>query len=176
MLQMSVRRDYGASSMNGIRAVDGMLAPPPSSDELHDWLAGRWALLFSHPDDFASYGFEADRWLVYLRSAFDSLRLRPIAVGYDDGSGWISQIGGRFIAGYEVDELVPQLRSCTRSKSGERSAEHFVTILDGSAHARRTTLYRPGSETPSIIELVQTAAHLRERGVPTSVRRILQSV
>lgn len=170
MLQMSVRRDYDTGVMNGL------MSSASPSEELRRWLAGRWALLFSDPDDFANYGFEADRWLMYIQNAFDSLRLRPIAAGYDDGSGWISQIGGRFIPRYEVGELVPQLRGCTRSKEAQSAAEHFVTILDGSGHARRTLLYRPGSEIPSIVELVQTAVHLRERGAPTSVRRILQSV
>jgi hypothetical protein len=170
MLQMSVRRDYGTSTMNG------WLTSPSSPDQLRRWLAGRWALLFSHPDDFANYGFETDRWLVYLQSAFDSLRLRPIAIGYDDGSGWVSQTGGRFIPNYEISELVPQLRSCTQPKAGQSAAEHFVTILDATARARRTMLYSPSGEIPSVIELAHTAAHLRERSVPASVRRILQSV
>lgn len=170
MVQMSVRHDFDSGVLATLRSS---VSP---SDELRHWLAGRWAVLFSNPDDFADYGFEADRWLMYMQNTFDSLRLRPIAAGYDEGSGWISQIGGRFIPRYEVDELVPQLGGCTRSSARPHGAEHFVTILDGSAQARRTLLYRPGSEIPSIVELVQTAVHLRERGVPTSVRRILQSV
>ena len=35
-----------------------------STERLHRWLGGRWSLLFSHPEDFASHGFEADRWVV----------------------------------------------------------------------------------------------------------------
>jgi hypothetical protein len=170
MLQMSVRRD------RDFGVLSGLMSSALPSDDLRRWLAGRWALLFSHPDDFASYGFEADRWLVYMQNVFDDLRLRPVAAGHDDGSGWVSQIGGRFIPGYEVDGLVPQLRGRMRSSAGQSEPEHFVTILDGSANARRTLLYRPGSQNPSIVELVQTAVHLRERGVPKSVRRILQSV
>lgn len=178
MLRMSVRRDYGTS------AINGLLASPASPNQLRQWLAGRWALLFSHPDDFAHYGFETDRWLVYLRNAFDSLRLRPIAIGHSDGSGWISQTGGHFIPSYEVSELVPQLRGCTQPRMGPRvgprvgrcAAEHFVTILDASTRARRTFLYSPAAEVPSVIELAHAAAHLRERAMPASVRRILQSV
>jgi hypothetical protein len=166
MLQLSVRRDHHTCVLNEMMSQD---AP---SDSLGRWLAGRWALVFSHPEDFASYGFEADRWLVYLRNTFDSLRLRAVAIGHDDGSGWISAIGGRFIPSYEANELLPQLQGSAFAKS---APEHFVTILDGSAHARRTMLYRPGNESPSIIGLAETAVHLRERGTPTSVRRILQS-
>lgn len=166
MLQMSVRRDYSTCILNE------MMPQEASSDSMERWLAGRWALLFSHPEDFASYGFEADRWLVYLRHTFDSLRLRAVAIGHDDGSGWISAVGGRFIPSYQAKQLLPQLQDGAFAKS---APEHFVTILDGSAHARRTMLYRPGSESPSIIGLAETAVHLRERGAPTSVRRILQS-
>lgn len=171
MRQMSVRRDYG------IGVISAPRASAASSAQLRRWLAGRWALLFSHPDDFASGGFEADRWQVYVRSAFDILRVRAIAIGHDQGSGWIPQIGGRFISGREADDLVPQLRNWTSLNVGKSAAEHFVTILDGSARARRTFLYESGGHVPSVIALVQTASHLRERAVvPTSARRILHSV
>lgn len=170
MLLMSVRRDYGISLANGLPTS------PSSPDRLRRWLAGRWALLFSHPDDFADYGFETDRWLVYLQSAFDSLGLRPIAIGYDDGSGWISQTGGRFIPNHEAGELVPQLRGCMQPKMGQGATDHFVTILDASARARRTLLYSPGGEIPSVIQLAHSAAQLRDRVVPAAVRRILRSV
>jgi hypothetical protein len=164
MLQVSVRRDYRTCILNE------MMSQAAPSDSLRRWLAGRWALLFSHPEDFASYGFEADRWLVYLRSTFDSLRVRAIAIGHDDRSGWISAIGGRFIPSYEAEDLLPEVQGRAFAES---TPERFVTILDGSARARRTMLYRP-NENPSVIELAETAVHLRERGVPTSVRRLLQ--
>ncbi|MDY6946811.1 MAG: hypothetical protein SXG53_13920 [Pseudomonadota bacterium] len=173
MAQLSVRRDFHTG------VLTGLMSSASPADQLRDWLAGRWAVLFSNPDDFADYGFEADRWLMYTQNTFDSLRLRPIAVGYDS-SGWISQIGGRLISRSEANALVHQSSSwpSSRQRSSARhdGPEHFATILDGSANARRTVLYRPASGTPSLIELVQTAVHLRERGVPTSVSRILQSV
>lgn len=170
MLQMAVRRDYGI----GIGLIEGALSYTSSLDQLRDWLAGRGALLFSHPEDFASYGFEADRWIVYLQEAFDRLRLRAMAIGHDDGSGWISQLGGRFIASYEVGDLVPQLRGGAFAKTA--ASEHFVTILDSSGRARRTFVYQPGGQVPSIIELAHTAAQLCERAAPASIRRVLQSV
>lgn len=165
MLQMSVRRDYG------IDVVEGALSSLSPTGQLRDWLCDRWALLFSHPGDFADYGFEADRWLVYLQDTFASLQLRTIGVGYGDESSWLAQLGGRFLPGYEVDDLVPQLRG-----RKQNAREHFVVILDGEARARRTFLYQPGSDTPSIIGLAQMAARLCERASSTSVRRILQSV
>lgn len=170
MLQMSVRRDYG------IDVVEGALSTLSPPDQLSRWLAGRWALLFSHPRDFATHGFEADRWLVCLRDTFNSLRLRAIAVGYGDASSWVTQIGGLFLPTYEVEDLVPPLQDQACAKTGQSEPEHFVTILDNSVRARRTFLYRADSQAPSVIELAQTAGRLCERAGATSVRRILRSV
>lgn len=44
-------------------------SPLPAA-ALRRWLSGRWALLFSHANDYAAYGFESDRWLVHVQEAF----------------------------------------------------------------------------------------------------------
>ncbi|HEY0682088.1 MAG TPA: hypothetical protein VGD45_07150 [Steroidobacter sp.] len=161
MLQLSVRLDYGTC------AFDAMT----SSDPLRRWLEGRWALLFSHPEDFGGAGFEADRWLVYVRDAFVSQRLRPIGIGigYGDGADWISQAGGRFIPRHVANDLLPS--------EAQRTSDHFVTILDDTLRARRTLLYKPGNDVPCAIDLAHTAAHLRARAAcgfssPDSAERL----
>lgn len=159
MLQMSVKRGYGGAVVNAMSSA-------PASVLLRRWLSGRWALLFSHPEDFAHHGFEADRWLMCLRDAFENLELKAVAVGDGDDGSWISKIGGRFIAKNDADDFMPSQWS---------ARERFVTIFDGSVRARRTLLYWGGSQAPSAIELAQTAAHLRAQSA-SSVRRVLQSV
>lgn len=161
MLQMSVRRDHATFNFNAISSMS-------SSEPLRRWLEGRWVLLFSHPADFAGAGFEADRWLVYVRDAFASLRLRAIGIGYGDGAGWISQTGGRLVPHYVAEDFLPS--------EVQETSEHFVTILDSTLCARRTLLYTPGVDVPCAIELAHTATHLRTRGGSASVRRILQGV
>lgn len=161
MLQMSVNRDYGIDVIHTLALS--------SSDGLQRWLGGRWALLFSHPEDFATHGFEADRWVECLREEFDRLGLRVIAAGGKQRRGWISQVGGRFVQSYEVDELMP-------ADWHVGPHEHFVTIFDGALRARRTIVYAAGAQVPSPIELAQAAAGLRSKTVPASVGRILQSV
>ncbi|MBM0106434.1 hypothetical protein JM946_17015 [Steroidobacter sp. S1-65] len=161
MLQMSVRGDYATFNFNAISSSS-------SSDPLRRWLEGRWALLFSHPGDFAAAGFEADRWLVYVRDAFASLPVRPIGIGGGDGAGWISQTGGRLVPHDVAEDFLPA--------EVRETSEHFVTILDSTLRARRTLLYTPGIDVPCAIELAHTAAHQRTRGGSPSVRRILQGV
>jgi hypothetical protein len=50
-----------------------------SAPLLRDWLAGDWALLFSHPADFQDQGLERDRWLEILRDEFRVRGVRPVA-------------------------------------------------------------------------------------------------
>ena len=66
---------------------EGLLAAPA----LRRWLHGRWALLFSHPDDFAAYGFESDRWLVHVQEAFAATDIRPLALAGRHETGWVTR-------------------------------------------------------------------------------------
>lgn len=161
MLQRSVNRDYG------IDVVHSLAVPP--ADGLRRWLGDRWTLLFSHPEDFSTRYFEVDRWVECLREEFERLNLRVISVSGSDRRGWIPQVGGRLVAPYEVDDLMP-------ADFQVRPDEHFVTIFDGALRARRTIVYSVGTRVPSPIELAQSAAGLRSRTLPASVGRILQSV
>ncbi len=47
----------------GVWQVEPHIEQAVGIASLRGWLHGSWGLLFSHADDFASYGFEADRWL-----------------------------------------------------------------------------------------------------------------
>jgi hypothetical protein len=141
---------------------------------LRRWLRGDWALLFSHADDFASYGFEADRWLVHVGEAFAAAGIRPLLVGpsaaADDGAGWLGEIGGvaadlrmnearRFpiARGTHEHSLLTAISSAT---------SRFVMILDDSLRLRRTFTYTIQDRLPSPIDLVAIAASVR-----TQVRR-----
>lgn len=148
MLQMSVNREYGLDVIHAIALS--------STERLHRRLGGRWSLMFSHPEDFASHGFEADRWVSCLSEDLQRLDVAVIAPRGSFRRGWVSEVGGHFISSHEVDDLLP----------GDWHAsphEHFVTILDGSMRARRTIVYAAGTAVPSPIELAQTAAGLRSR-------------
>ena len=151
MLQMSVNRDYGLDAIHAIASS--------STERLHRWLSGRWSLLFSHPEDFASHGFEADRWVSCLAEDLERLDLAVVASGETHHRSWVSHVGGRFIPSHEVHELLPRDWRVNPN-------EHFVTILDGAMRARRTIVYAAGTNVPSPIDLAQTAAGLRARELP----------
>jgi hypothetical protein len=73
-----------------VTVPEGPLAAPA----VRRWLHGRWALLFSHPDDFAAYGFESDRWLVHVQEAFAATDIRPLALAGGHEAGWVTEAGG----------------------------------------------------------------------------------
>ena len=151
MLQISVKRDFGLDAIHAIALS--------STDRLHQWLGGRWSLLFSHPEDFASRGFEADRWVYCLCEELERLDLAVVGAGASFRRSWVSQVGGRFIRSNEVEDLLP-------GDWRVNAHEHFVTILDAGMRARRTIVYAAGTDVPSPIELAQAAAGLRARALP----------
>jgi hypothetical protein len=134
-------------------------AAPLSLAALRRWLNGQWGLLFSHPDDFASYGFEANRWLVHVREAFAATGVRPLALAgrqTSPASDWITAVGG-CIAG-PIDELALD--------HGRR----FVITLDDSLRARRTFYYTLQDRLPSPMDLALAAERLRRQCVERTAR------
>lgn len=116
---------------------------------LRKWLRGRWALVFSHPDDFADYGFEADRWIDQVKEAFDADSIAAVAISTrapGDHAGWIPAVGGCFISQRTFDSIV----SCSPGR-------RFVMALDEALQLRRTFLYSGTDRLPSPIGLAAWA-------------------
>ncbi|MET0533578.1 MAG: hypothetical protein ABW171_05080 [Steroidobacter sp.] len=141
---------------------------------LKGWLRDRWALLFSHPDDFASYGFEADRWIEQVRATFDGEAITALAVGAEsscEGGNWIEAVGGRLISHRMLDGIAT-LSDWPRRDATDR---RFVMILDGALELQRTFFYTSTARVPSPIDLAVMAANCRCRasaGVVSMQRQI----
>jgi hypothetical protein len=133
---------------------------------LRRWLHGRWALLFSHPDDFAAYGFESDRWLVHVQEAFAATDIRPLTLPGHHHSGWVSEVGG-CVTSLALDEIqrYPVARASReeslRSAAFEPSAR-FVMTLDAALRLRRTFVYTKQDRLPSPMDLAVLAKGARD--------------
>src|SRR5690606_30948614 len=140
-----------------LKLADLGTSPIHSIASLRGWLQGAWGLLFSHPDDFACYGFEVDRWMVHVREAFESTRVKPLALvapGQNLSSMWLEEVGGCGIAIRPRDAqrcaaspaaAQPLIRAITSATT------RFVLIFDEALHPRRTYAYTPGDRLPSPI-------------------------
>ena len=132
---------------------------------LRSWLHGRWALLFSHPDDFAAYGFESDRWLVHVQEAFAATGIRPLALAGRHEAGWVAEVGG-CATSLALDEIqrYPVARDSReetlRSAAFEQSAR-FVMTLDSGLRLRRTFVYTQRDRLPSPMDLAALAQGVR---------------
>lgn len=145
-----------------VSAPDSPLAAPA----LRRWLHGRWALLFSHADDFAAYGFESDRWLVHVQEAFAAADVRPLALADSQEAGWVTEVGGSTTT-LALDEIqrYPVARDSReevlRSAAFDGSTR-FVLTLDSGLRLRRTFVYTQRDRLPSPMDLAALAREVRD--------------
>jgi hypothetical protein len=121
-------------------------SPLPAA-ALRRWLHGRWALLFSHADDFAAYGFESDRWLIHVYEAFAAADVRPLALADRQEAGWVTEVGG-----------------CTTTLRFDLDSR-FVLTLDAALRVRRTFVYAQGDRLPSPMDLAALAREARDKAL-----------
>jgi alkyl hydroperoxide reductase subunit AhpC len=139
---------------------------------LRDWLQGRWGLLFSHPHDFASYGFEMDRWLVHTQQALAASRVAALAIANGSDapqSSWINEIGGadiviRWSDAHRIGGVM-QARERSLISTVINQTTRFVLVIDESLRPRRTYAYSPTDRLASPIELAWMTHRLRERSL-----------
>jgi hypothetical protein len=140
-------------------------APLPAV-ALRRWLHGRWALLFSHPDDFAAYGFESDRWLVHVEEAFAATDIRPLALARRHETGWVTAVGGCTTAlGLDEIQRYPVARDSREEAlraAAFESSTRFVMTLDAALRLRRTFVYTQQDRLPSPMDLAVLAKSLRD--------------
>jgi hypothetical protein len=148
-------------------------AGPLPAIALRRWLHGRWALLFSHPDDFAAYGFESDRWLVHVEEAFAASDIRPVTLAGHHQSGWVTEVGG-CTTSLALDEIqrypvARDSREETLRRAVFESSARFVMTLDAGLRLRRTFVYGKQDRLPSPMDLAVLARGVRD-GVTASAR------
>jgi hypothetical protein len=140
---------------------------------LRTWLAGRWAVLFSHPQDFVQEQLEMDRWLsVFNRSLSDHdvAAVGLARAGHNTGEsrlGRLAALGGEFAAVLALDPPLPGLLAnlsagALRAEIA-RSGSRFAMIIDPNLRCRRVLSYHLPAELPSPLDLIGWAVALRKR-------------
>lgn len=142
---------------------------------LREWLDGRWAILFSHPDDFVQCELELDRWLGIVGSAFTQARICPLALPRRNcpvDQGWVSQLSGgaSVVALHERAEGPFSLDFHTRRLQAEveRLEQRFAMIIDPMLRRRRTVTYGAAEQLPSPLDLIRITCRLRNEAAHDS--------
>jgi peroxiredoxin (alkyl hydroperoxide reductase subunit C) len=140
-----------------------------AGSELHQALNGDWALLFSHPEDFAPGSVGAQLSLEQTRYELSARGARAIAVQRDQGLSAMT-----WIDGLQRERQLLQLREppfaaadpisfAARSLRGELLTLQcrFVLIVDGSLKRRGLLKYSAGRSDVSLADLFASVDALR---------------
>lgn len=150
-------------------------------DSLQMWLAQRWAILFSHPHDFAQEQMEMDRWVSVLSRSFCERGVAPVALATDEREpeqGWLGALAGLDPGCAAVLSLdPPAAATAAQTVVGAfrariaRCGPRFAMILDADLRCRRALSYRLPAELPSPLDLIGWAVALRKRDRAEELRR-----
>ncbi len=118
--------------------------------DFHQWKAGRWAVLFSHPADFTPVCTTELGRTAGLKSEFGKRGVKVIAVSVDpieSHNGWapdIAEVGGtdlNFPIIADPDRKVSQLYDMIHPGEGDTSTVRAVFIIDPKNKVRLTLTY-----------------------------------
>lgn len=116
----------------------------------HDWKAGSWAVLFSHPADFTPVCTTELGRTAALQTEFAKRNTKAIAVSVDsieDHHGWapdIGEVGGtalNFPIVADPDRVVAELYDMIHPGEGDASTVRSVFVIDPNNLVRLTLTY-----------------------------------
>lgn len=131
--------------------------------DFHQWKAGHWAVLFSHPADFTPVCTTELGRTAALKDEFDQRNVKAIAVSVDpieSHRGWapdIEEVGGtglNFPIIADPDRKVSELYDMIHPAEGDTSTVRSVFIIDPNNKVRLTLTY-PKSVGRNFDEIVR---------------------
>ncbi len=158
----------------GDEAPDFTAETTEGSIDFHQWKAGKWAVLFSHPADYTPVCTTELGRTATINSEFEKRDVKTIAVSVDpveDHRGWapdIRDVGGtdlNFPIIADPDRKVSELYDMIHSGEGDTSTVRSVFIIDPQNKVRLTLTYpksvgRNFDEILRVIDALQlTDAH-----------------
>ena len=147
----------------GDEAPDFTAETTEGTISFHEWKAGSWAVLFSHPADYTPVCTTELGRTAGLKDAFAERGVKAIAVSVDpieDHRGWAKDI--RDVSGTDLnfpiiadsDRKVAQLYDMIHPGEGDTSTVRAVFIVDPSNKVRLTLTY-PKSVGRNFDEIVR---------------------
>ncbi|MGZ6827134.1 MAG: peroxiredoxin [Mycobacteriales bacterium] len=134
----------------GDEAPDFTAETTEGTISFHDWKAGKWAVLFSHPADFTPVCTTELGRTSALKGAFDERGVVAIAVSVDpleSHKGWAGDIGD--VGGTDLNfpiiadesRQVAELYDMIHPGEGDTSTVRSVFIIDANNKVRTTLTY-----------------------------------
>lgn len=155
----------------------GASSPWSTLQSLGEWLADDWALLFSHPRDFAHEGFERDRWLRIVRDAYRERGLRPVALAvasHEVSAGWIDDVTAEVSALTLPAAFDSVAAGLLRDHIGSLQGR-FVLVIDAQLHVQGVLRYvHSYMQTLSPLDLLEAVDDLRRRALPPGLQPALR--
>lgn len=141
----------------------------------HDWKAGSWAILFSHPADFTPVCTTELGRTAALKDEFAKRNTKAIAISVDpieSHRGWapdIGEVGGtelNFPIIADADHTVSELYDMIHPGEGDTSTVRSVFVIDPNDKVRLTLTY-PKSVGRNFDELVRVIDALQATDAAT---------
>ncbi|MEO6574370.1 MAG: peroxiredoxin, partial [Polyangiaceae bacterium] len=116
----------------------------------HEWIGGKWAVLFSHPKDYTPVCTTELGMVAKLKPEFDKRNVKVVAVSVDDvksHAGWVNDINEtqgttvNFPILADADKKVSNLYDMIHPEANDTLTVRSVFIIDPNKKVRATITY-----------------------------------
>lgn len=135
---------------------------------LRDWLDGHWAVVFSHPEDFAPHPSTPCGFIACLADGILAAGIKPIVWAtslLDPISSWLDHAfnDDAVVVLNAEDHGVVDLSERTLAARLQRPHQRFVLIADENGRHRTTLTYTSTRDRPrTLLDVVEVIAELRD--------------